>query len=99
MDLDQLLLPLGIDNGTHMMKSGFGGDDAPRAVFHTVAGRIRHVGVMRTINQLDTYIEEAFSKCGILTYYYPIENGIVTNWDDVEKIWQYIFDNELRVAP
>ena len=26
-------------------------------------------------------------------------NGVVNNWDDMEKIWGYIFTNELRIAP
>ena len=30
---------------------------------------------------------------------YPIEYGIVTDWDDMETIWHHIFHNELRVAP
>ncbi|MBA0642233.1 hypothetical protein Goklo_026660, partial [Gossypium klotzschianum] len=30
---------------------------------------------------------------------YPIEHGIVNNWDDMEKIWHHTFYNELRLAP
>jgi actin-related protein len=30
---------------------------------------------------------------------YPIEHGIVTNWDDMEKIWHHAYYNELRVHP
>ena len=36
---------------------------------------------------------------GVLKLRYPIEHGIVTNWDDMEEIWRHTFYNELRVAP
>ena len=43
--------------------------------------------------------DEAQMKRGVLKLAYPIEHGIVTSWDDMEKIWHHTHYNELRVAP
>jgi len=87
-----------IDNGSGMVKAGFAGDDAPRAAFSPQVGRRRNLGEVN--EQEYGYIgDEAQAKRGILSLTSPIERGIVTNWDDMEKIWHHIFSDKLRIAP
>ncbi|KAJ6252883.1 actin [Anaeramoeba flamelloides] len=89
-----------IDNGAFSTKAGFAGDDAPRAVFPSIVGRPRHVGVMVGMGLNDFYVGEIpQSKRGILKLKSPIEDGIVTDWEALEKIWHYTFYQGLEVHP
>jgi len=89
-----------IDNGSGQVKAGIAGDNKPRSTFPSIVGRPRYKGIMIGMAGKGEFIgEEAQAKRGMLTLKYPIEHGIVTNWDDMEKIWFHTFYNELRVSP
>lgn len=52
------------------------------------------------IAQKESYVgSEAQSKRDTLALKYPIERGVITNWEDMEKIWHHSFSNVLCVAP
>jgi len=89
-----------IDNGSGMVKAGIAGEEAPRAVFPAIVGRVKHKNAMQGVQTKDEYIgDEAMQKKGILNLSYPIAAGIVESWEDMEKVWHHTFFNELRVTP
>ena len=98
--MDEEVTAVVIDNGSGMCKAGFAGDDAPRSVFSTVVGRPKVPGIMVGLDQKEVYVgEEAQQKRGVLKIETPIESGIVSNWDDMEKVWHHTLYSELRVSP
>lgn len=89
-----------IDNGSGVVKAGFSGEDAPRAIFPSIVGRPKNQSVIVGVDAKDEYIgDEAQQKRGVLKISYPVGHGIVQDWDDMEKIWNHTFYVELRVAP
>lgn len=94
--------PIVIDNGSGVVKAGFAGADKPRVVFRSCVGRIKHTRIMPggALEGSDIFLGPKIDEHkGVLRIEYPMENGIVQNWSDMERIWSYLYSKDnLNVA-
>ncbi|KAJ1927463.1 centractin- actin- protein of the dynactin complex, partial [Linderina macrospora] len=89
--------PVVIDNGSGVIKAGFAGDDQPKSFFSASVGRPKHLRMMAGAVEGDYFIgRQAEELRGLLRVNYPLEHGVVTDWEDMEKIWSYIYNDELK---
>ncbi|XP_053137311.1 actin-related protein T2-like [Hemicordylus capensis] len=85
-----------IDNGSGLCKAGISGEVGPRQVIASVLGSPRTKVSLSRAGQKECYVgEEAQDKREVLSLKYPVENGLITSWDDMEKIWKHIYDKGL----
>ena len=87
------------DNGSGTCKAGFSGEDIPRAITPSIVGRPKY-SLAEGFKGNSSYVGDvAQSYRSALKLNYPMERGIVTNWDDMEQVWHQVFYNELRATP
>ncbi|XP_050528359.1 actin-related protein 2 [Daktulosphaira vitifoliae] len=82
------------DNGTGFVKCGYAGSNFPAHIFPSMVGRpiIRAHNKIGDIEVKDLMIgDEASQLRSMLDVTYPMENGIVRNWDDMCHVWDYTF--------
>ena len=97
MSLDKLP-SLVVDNGSGWMKAGLA-QDTPSCVFPSIVGKPK-TSISSAIVTKDKYFgEDAITNRFILSLRYPIERGIVTDWDSMKSIWQYMFSDLLSIVP
>ncbi len=41
--------------------------------------------------------DKAAAAQGCLSLSYPVENGIVRDWEDMERLWAYTWEEKLKV--
>lgn len=91
------------DNGTGFVKCGFGGSNFPTHVFPSMVGRpiIRSSAKVGDIEVKDLMVgDEASQLRAMLEVTYPMENGIVRNWDDMASLYDYTFGpQKLNINP
>ncbi|KAI9022220.1 actin family [Phycomyces nitens] len=91
-----------VDNGTGFVKCGYAGSNFPEHVFPSVVGRpiLRAEEKVGNLKIKDIMIgDEAAALRNSLQMSYPMENGIIRNWEDMRHLWNYTFDEKLKVDP
>jgi len=100
MEVDGIIAnqPIVIDNGTGILKAGFAGDQIPKINFPNYIGRPKHTRIMAGALENDLFLGKfADENRGLLSIRYPMEHGIVNDWNDMEKIWQHVYSkNQLN---
>ncbi|CAL8082772.1 unnamed protein product [Calicophoron daubneyi] len=86
-----------IDNGSGRCKAGFAGDDSPILVFPSTIGKPKPNYSKQTGQKEQSIVgfkSQFYNEMSHIQY--PIEDGIIHDWDGMEQIWSYVF-TELNV--
>uniref|UniRef100_S4RSH4 Actin-related protein 2 n=1 Tax=Petromyzon marinus TaxID=7757 RepID=S4RSH4_PETMA len=76
------------------VKCGYAGSNFPEHIFPALVGRpiIRSTAKVGNIEIKDLMVgDDASELRSMLEVNYPMENGIVRNWDDMKHLWDYTF--------
>lgn len=91
-----------VDNGSAYIKAGLACFEEPATVASCVAVPSFPANIHTRasgVKSPDVYIgEEAQRKRGLCSVRWPIEDGIVNDWDAMEKIWDHLMDRELAIT-
>ncbi|PVV00357.1 hypothetical protein BB560_005268 [Smittium megazygosporum] len=95
-----------VDNGTGFAKVGYAGSNFPEFVFPSVVGRpMLRAEEASTMGDMPYPVKdinvgtEAAALRTVLSMSYPLENGIIKNWEDMKHLWDYTFFEKLGINP
>ena len=81
-----------IDNGSYMIKAGYAKEYEPSFSCPTIIGYPKTKNQMHNIERKEFYVgQEAQKLRKFINVSYPVEEGAVQNWDEMEKIWEFCF--------
>ncbi|CAH1647343.1 unnamed protein product [Spodoptera littoralis] len=87
-----------LDAGSQSLKAGFAGEPSPRTMVPNIVGRFRRDGLMDGI-PIVYCGTQAIKNRGISKLVYPVKEGRIEDWDEMEKLWHHVFYKELHVPP
>ncbi|MCI4395622.1 hypothetical protein PGIGA_G00194210 [Pangasianodon gigas] len=97
-EMSDFQTPVVLDIGSSLVKAGFADQDLPTTMFPTAIGLPKYEEVMSGSVARSVYVgHDAQHMRGVLTLHYPMRNGVVSNWDQMEMIWSHAFE-QLRVC-
>ncbi|XP_047674141.1 uncharacterized protein LOC113661155 isoform X2 [Tachysurus fulvidraco] len=97
-EMSEFQTPVVLDTGSSLVKAGFADQDLPTTVFPTAVGLPKYTEVMSVSVERGVYVgHDAQHMRGVLTLHYPMRNGVVSDWDQMEMIWSHAFE-QLRVC-
>ena len=90
-----------IDNGSRTIKAGFSGEDSPASVFLNIVKRPKYAPRIVGMMHKDAYVgDEAQIRRNVpMIVSQSVSKGLITKWEDIEKVWLHTFYNELRRDP
>ncbi|XP_056436727.1 uncharacterized protein LOC130374150 isoform X1 [Gadus chalcogrammus] len=91
-EISDFKTPIVLDTGSGVMKAGFADEELPAIIFPTVIGLPKYEEMMNGSSEREGFIgHDAQHMRGVLALRYPMKNGVIHNWDDMEKIWHHAF--------
>ncbi|KAM9996156.1 hypothetical protein ACTFIY_002347 [Dictyostelium cf. discoideum] len=94
--------PIIIDVGTKNIRIGYGGEEKPNETLLNLIGiptTIKMIGVERKNYYAGSDINFINKRNHQLSLTCPMKRGIVSNWEDMEKIYSRLLYYEFKVAP
>ncbi|EEA25648.1 Arp2/3 complex subunit, actin nucleation center [Talaromyces marneffei ATCC 18224] len=96
-------VPIVLDGGTGFLKVGYAAQNFPEFQFPSIVGR----PILRSEEQGESDIvlkdimcgDEAAAARSMLQISYPMENGIVKKWEDMQHLWNYTFYDKMKIDP
>ncbi|CAK6440523.1 unnamed protein product [Pipistrellus nathusii] len=89
-----------VDNGSGLCKAGLSGEIGPRHIVSSVVGHPKFPAAPAGAGagRKQCFVgEAALQRREALSLRCPIERGLIVSWEDMEELWQHLFEWELGV--
>lgn len=89
-----------IDNGSHTLKLGLAGEEAPRTAVPSIIGHSRAPELETALDKPDYCVgEKALRRRGLLNLQRPLRDRRIVDFEGMEKLWHHTFYEVLQAEP